>query len=542
MFSDPVVGNKFFGRNKDLRLLSKRLCGLKEGFRQNIAIVGPKLIGKSSLILHFLSNFNYPGIIPIYIDLRVNSFSHFTYKFLGAFLYHYLKNKELAVCEELEPLKEYAKKSIPKTVEVICGIENNIKNLQFNQAYESLLTLTAVLKQESGISCAVILDEFHFLDSYKLKNPFSAFAKEIMVQKDTMFILISSQVSYAKKIFGNELSLLFGNFELIEIEPFDSITCCRFLEKRFQNINLPQDFRDFLIAFSEGHPFYLDVLSSKLTEKTKELNRKEISCELISQALNAVIYDSKGILNQYFTSLLSHNLNGADYSGFLAILLSASERGSRLGDISEAAKRQPGVISKQINYLLEKDLLSKAGVFYRIQDKIFRFWLKSVYQKKRLSLAADPATESKEFSNEIESQILSFSRTAKKDLGEMIIDLFKCFRNEIIVLQNKSFKLQHFEEVRPWPKTGLPDCVLARYKDKHWACMVKREEINEAQIQQFFDYCRKSKYKVQRIIVISPKELELNVRLTALEKKIWIWHLPDLNLLLDLYGRQKVVH
>ena len=135
MFSDPVVGNKFFGRSKALRLLSKRLSGLKEGFRQNIAIVGPKLIGKSSFILHFLSNFNYPGIIPIYIDLRVNSFSHFTYKFLGTLLYHYLKNKELAVCEELEPLKEYAKKSIPKTIEVICGIENSIKNLQFNQAY-----------------------------------------------------------------------------------------------------------------------------------------------------------------------------------------------------------------------------------------------------------------------------------------------------------------------------------------------------------------------------------------------------------------------
>ena len=93
MFSDPVVGNKFFGRSETLGLFSKRVGGLKDGYRQNIAIVGPKLIGKSSLILHFFSNFNHPKIIPIYIDLRPNSFNHFIYKFLGALLYQYLKNK-----------------------------------------------------------------------------------------------------------------------------------------------------------------------------------------------------------------------------------------------------------------------------------------------------------------------------------------------------------------------------------------------------------------------------------------------------------------
>ena len=55
MFSDPVVGNRFFGRTESLKVLAKRVDGLKDGFRQNIAVVGPKLIGKSSLVLHFFS-------------------------------------------------------------------------------------------------------------------------------------------------------------------------------------------------------------------------------------------------------------------------------------------------------------------------------------------------------------------------------------------------------------------------------------------------------------------------------------------------------
>jgi len=541
MFSDPVVGEKFFGRSDILGLLSKRVDGLKDGYRQNVALLGPQLIGKSSLILQFLANFSQDKILPIYIDLRPKTFSHFIHKFIGALLYHYLKTKNLAVSEDLDSLKKNAEKDIPKTIEVIRMVEDNIKNAQFDQAYETLLNATAVLKQESGILCIVVLDEFHLLDTYRIKDPFSKLAKEIIMQRDTMYILISSKLAYAKRIMANELSLLFGNFEIIRFEPFDYPTSCKFLEKRFQDISLPKNLKDFLIAFSEGHPFYLDILSNKLAEKAKEFDRSGVSPGLIGQAFNSLIYDSKGILNQYFSSLLSHNLNGADYSSFLPILLSAAEKGSRLGSISEATKRQPKIIAKQINYLVDKDLLAKVGAFYRIQDKIFRFWLKSVYQKKNLSLAADPASESKDFSKEIEEEVLSFSQEAKKRLSEKVLELFKSFGNEIIMLQNKSFKFWQFEEVRHQPLGSLQDCIIARYKEGCWACLVREEEISEAQIQQFFNYCRSFKYKIRRAVVVCSKGLDLNVRLAALEKKIWIWTPADLNLLLDLYGKQKVL-
>jgi len=542
MFSDPVVGEKFFGRANALSLFSKRVGGLKDGYRQNIAILGPNLIGKSSLVLHFFSNFSHPKILPIYVDLKANSFSRFIYKFLGALLYHYLKTKNLCAREDLDSLKQCAQNYIPKTTEAIRQVESDIKNSQFSGAYQKLLCLPAVLKQESGSSCIVILDEFHFLNTYKLKNPFQTLAKEIMMQKDTMYVLISSQLNYAKKVLAGELSLLFGNFEIIYLQPFDYNTCCKFLERRFQNIHLPHNVRDFLIAFSDGRPFYLDILSSKLKEKAKELNRMEITHGVFSQALNSLIYDSQGILNQYFTSLFSHKLNGADYSNFLPILLFASERGMRLSDIARITSRQPKLICSQANCLLEKDLLDKVGAFYRIEDKIFRFWLKSAYQRKSLSLSADPVTESKDFSKEIEDRIQAFSQEAKKLLSERIIELFKSFRNEIIMLQNKFFKFWRFEEICLQPLEAAQDYIIARYKGGAWACLIKKEKLDEAQIEKFFSACKKSKYKIRRAIVISLKELDLNVRLMALQRKVWVWSLSDLNLLLDLYGKQQIIH
>lgn len=542
MFSDPVVDNNFFGRIQALQLISKRVAGLKDGYRQNITIIGSKLIGKSSLILRFFSTFTDQQVIPIYVDLTPTSFKHFVDKFIGTLLYRYLKNKYGETFEDYERLKNRAKKDIPKTCEVIDEIENYVKNSQMSHAYEKLLELTAVLKRESNILCIIILDEFHLLNRYKIKSPFRSLAREIMTQKDTMYILLSSQISYTKKILNNELSLLFGNFEVIHLTPFDYHSCCKFLEKRFEDIRLSVDFRDFLIAFSEKRPFYLDILSRKLLEKAKEHNKQEISCELIGRAFNSLIYDSQGILNQYFTNLLTHNLNGTDYSNFLPILLSASSKGCRINDLSKTMNRQPKVISKQINYLVSRDLLTKVGVFYRVQDKIFRFWLKSVYHRKRLSLATDLIAESDDFSREIEAVIKTFTKDSNMNLTDRILSLFFSFNNEIVAIQNKVFKFWQFNEVKIWDLGLVKNCIIARYNDGYWAALVRKDKVTETEIDDFSKICKNSELKIRKTILISLQELDLNTRLAALEKKIWIWSTPDLNLILDLYGKEQIVN
>ena len=50
MLTEPAVGNTFFGREKILSILEKRVSALKGGYRQNIALTGPMLSGKSSIL------------------------------------------------------------------------------------------------------------------------------------------------------------------------------------------------------------------------------------------------------------------------------------------------------------------------------------------------------------------------------------------------------------------------------------------------------------------------------------------------------------
>ena len=93
MFIEPVFGKKFFGREEVLGTLRKRVTSLKGGYRQNIALTGPMLAGKSSILRHFLKNINDSDVIPLYIDMGEDDFKTFCTKFSATLLYYYLKSK-----------------------------------------------------------------------------------------------------------------------------------------------------------------------------------------------------------------------------------------------------------------------------------------------------------------------------------------------------------------------------------------------------------------------------------------------------------------
>ena len=85
MFSEPVIGERFFGREEVLDLFNKRVAALKDGYRQNIALTGQSLSGKSSIILHFLSTIKGEGFVPIYVEVVKESFGAFADKFVARF-------------------------------------------------------------------------------------------------------------------------------------------------------------------------------------------------------------------------------------------------------------------------------------------------------------------------------------------------------------------------------------------------------------------------------------------------------------------------
>src|SRR3989338_11400666 len=94
MFSDPVVGDHFFGRREIIDLLIKRAGALKSGYRQNVAIIGHQQLGKTSILRHFLHLHQDPDILAIYVAIKLQALDYFIDQFVRSLLYQYLIQKE----------------------------------------------------------------------------------------------------------------------------------------------------------------------------------------------------------------------------------------------------------------------------------------------------------------------------------------------------------------------------------------------------------------------------------------------------------------
>jgi len=106
---------KFFDRKNYIHILEKRVSSLKEGYRQNIAIIGQEDVGKTSIVSKFLANFYDPRIITVFIEVRPESLSSFSNRFICALLYNFLANSGLPLREDIKYLIDKSCRYIPKT-------------------------------------------------------------------------------------------------------------------------------------------------------------------------------------------------------------------------------------------------------------------------------------------------------------------------------------------------------------------------------------------------------------------------------------------
>lgn len=535
MFSDPVVGKNFFGRSHILALLAKRVSGLGEGYRQNIAIIGPELLGKSSILRHFLSTLNNPEIIPVYIEVDIEPFSYFAHKFMRVLLYHFLIKKTKVIGQDLKSLFETGQQFVPRTVRAMEKVDEHLKRGEFDQACELLLDLSAILREESGNFCLIILDEFHLLAKFTLKEPFSNLANKIMVQKDTMYVIASSKPSFAKKILSRQLSLLFGNFEIVELGPFDFRSSARFLKQRLENINIPPVLEKFLVAFTNGHPFYLNIISAKLKELVREKDFDKISSSLIAEAIDSLMFNSQGILNQYFTNRLKN------FQNYIATLLSIANN-NRLKDVIKCNGLPRKYFTHSVNHLVEEGIISRSGSFLEFNDHMLGFWLKSVYQRKHLSLSTDVSLESKDFQLEIKKMISGFISDSQRSYLERMQELSKLFSNEVVEIEQRRHRLPSFTKVYPLTAEGSKNCFIATQDNNRcWIFAISEKELSEEEVVTFIQTVRKKSIKNKREVLVALEGMDLNARLLAKQKKIWTWDLDSVNLLLKFYKKSPIV-
>ncbi|MBL7071327.1 MAG: AAA family ATPase [Candidatus Omnitrophica bacterium] len=539
MLIDPVVGERFFGREDVLATIEKRISALKSGYRQNIAITGHRLTGKSSILNHFLNFFKDDGILPIYLEVFPEPFRQFASKFIGTLLYNYLKYSRLEVRDDLDYLISECGDRIPETVSSIKNILKQISSDDIDDAYSELLNLTSLLKKETNRSCVVILDEFHNLSTLGIRDPFKGFGKKIMTQKDTLYIVASSEVTSIKKILSEKLALLFGNFETITLGGFDCKTSEAFLKKKLYAATVDQRLLDFIIAFADGHPFYLDALSGKMNELTGNAQSGEVTVQTVVLALEELLFDSRGTLNQFFINLLQDLLD-AKSENCRDALIGIAHGIHKQKELSRWAGCSTKEISKNLKILTEKNLIYRSGSLYRFYDKVLRFWLQKAYHKRRTTLVNNISDKAMNFRADTASLIQQFFNESRMCVPVRIKNLLDSFNNEIVHIGSKNRRLIRFDSTEVVEDRGK-DFIVCRLREKLILVYCPRGKVDENDVLDFISYSIKYKPMLSRRVIMTLDEIDINAKIMAKEMKMRIWDSDAVNELLDIYGKQKIV-
>ena len=529
-----MIKDAFFQRQNYLDIIAKRVLGLKSGYRQNMAIIGDELVGKTSIIFNFLNKFCDSRIITLYIETRPETINSFVRRFIGILLYNFLSNSGIPLKEDLNFLINKSERHIPKTVVKIKGILAAVDKRKKNNVFTELFSLSDSIYQESGKFCVVILDEFHNLETLGFINLYREWSKLLILQKNTMYIIISSLKFKSKAILAKNLSLLFGNFEVITVEPFDIKTSEQYLDEKLLCIKLDPALRNFIVHFTGGYPFYLGVIAEAL-KKSPQPNLIEI--------LESLFFASSGILNQRFSNYLKRFLDAEYSNDYISILYLVSSGCNKIKDIAHTLKIQKKELILRVNHLLELDTATRSGDFLKINDRVFGFWLRFVHQGRSHSLTFDAKNQREKFRENIESTLKDFISNAKKPVIERMTEVLRLFEDEMVQIERKKLRLNHFREIKPLEFTSrtFKEGLLGRSHDSLWILAFKRDSLTEEDVAEFAKECKKYQHKLQRKIIITLQDIDSNTRLRALEEKIWTWDINNLNEIFDLYSKPWVV-
>jgi len=548
MFTDPVTGKNFYDREEYLALLLKRAKGLADGYRQNVAILGEETFGKTSLILQFILKLqeNSPRILTIYFDISFELPLELLIKrFIAITLFNLSKLLQKTAYSEndIEELLNHSKAFIPETVEEIKKCFDYVKNNNFTEAYSTMLTVPQLISKEVGIPVILIIEEFHKLERFSFLNPFNELAKKIMISKNVMYIISSSSIIQAKRILSKELSLLFGNFEIVILEPFDMKTSNDFLEVRLSPVKCSLYYRDFISEITDGQPFYLNIISAEIKSIALEKKLRFITDEVIIEALTNLLFDSTGILNQLFTHRIKELPTNRSPLSYTSILLSLAHNCNRIKEIKDYldTKSEKEFIN-HLNTMLEMGYIYKNGILYYLNDRLFKFWLTEVYEKKRDSLDIKLETMRENFKKSLQKNINAFLKDRKKSVEERLLGLLGDFGNEVIYLGSHRIKLPRFNKIELKNIDSQIPIITAKTRNKSWIFVVRKGHIDRTVMEEIWSCCNRLKTNKTRKLIIALDGIDEDARLLAKEEKFITLENKELNKLLKLYGKFKIFH
>ena len=515
------------------RYLHQRLTSFEQGFRHNLAVLGPAGSGKSLLLQQVLQS-SPAKVTKIYCALQRDSVREFLKRFIAAVLHAIV---EAPFHAPLEDLMRRAKAVAPKTVAAIEQLERYAAGHLPAEGFVRALDVIPVLHEECGRPCILVLDEFLHLEELGLSHAFHELGKRVMTWPYTLFLVTSSSTCRARQILRERLQLLFGQFELLSLGPIETAAATTWIHEQLPGTKAQPNLVRFLLHWIGAHPWYLNVLLTRAKERSQLKRERKLTDATIIQAAWDVLGSPDGVLHQWCAAQVQrivHQRNGP----LAREALVAIAGGARTTQGIAACCGTRRQLSDAVQTLVEHDLVHRKGACWVIPDQLFACWLVSVLRPVQARGSLDGATAFQLFDQALRAVWGEWQTASQQPLVERIGRLLTQFRNETVSLDHKTGRLPTFRTLATQQPSERPERYLvADGEQRRWCCMIHDGLLDEAGVTGFEQFCRAQSPRPSRKIVVAKDGLELNAKLLAKEANMWVWEPEDVNLLFLLYGQ-----
>ena len=353
-------------RDYYFNLLDSNTISFRKGNGKNIALLGPRGCGKTTIVKEYIKNVK--DIVPVYVDLARISLNpeNFSIEFIGNVIFHFLKKpleeyKKLLLLENILKIEEELKSK--NAFSLIKTVENELLKIKPDQKLlvETAFKFSEALGKESNKKFLIALDNFENLLDL---NNFSQIKDVLSIinfnAQNVIYLATSSAVK-------ESLSLL-KKFECYEIKGLEKNESIVLIESLIGKAD--KNIAGEIFDSSNGNPLVITIISKKYLE-TKNV-REAFLIELL-QKNNSLYNFCNDSLNYYYNRARGQTL-------LKTILKVVANEELRLSQIAKKLYRSAPVTKSILERLMFADIVYKKDNKFYFADNVLRLWFKLTSQ------------------------------------------------------------------------------------------------------------------------------------------------------------------
>ena len=513
-----------------LNIVTKRIKSFKEGYRQNLSILGRDEDELNYLIENHILNQKVSDLIYIYIDPLYLNPTQISKNILFSSLSQYLNNTSASLDSLLNKIQTF----LPSTFNYAKDILK-IKVTKFSQVLEVINKFI----NESQKKCLLLVKNFTFFEEI-FKDFYESFSKFLILQNKCMIILFDSYIEKAKKIINSKFNLLFGGFQILLLDIFSFWDSYLYLINHLQPQKFSPHFIAFFIQNLKSNLFYYHIF----TQKIKEISQKSFlnEEEIVFKVFEELMY----LRNSLFFQKFMHKLNFLkekykDHQDLIEILLLISQGYIRKNDLLFFLKMDKNKLQQKIKRLCEIEYIENLGNIYKISDSLFSFWLSKIFRLYSFQGFFDTSCKTNIFKKKIKEEFSLFKEEFYKERLQKVLELFSSFKNDTLIFNEQRLNFPSLERIKviTYPEQDLK-LLVGEGKDIV-IVGIKEGESKEEDIYNFIERSRLIKNRNLKRIFISLGKTSDSVKLIAKKDKILLWEREELNNILRIYNKAIVL-